>query len=183
MGQAAMSGRTGCALLKPTHLRGIKFIKTLRQGRSMRRPVGYWAGAGVWIRARRGLPLPAVMAPGRWLFCGAELPLHPSLYSLPAGVAEQVRLPAPSRPRHGAAADARGAVQGHRGHAAVRRPGGHWHPGSVLKVQWEMGELSPVPPNCPLQPAPLSWDRGRIPTARDPSVIPSPSPGRGHSRG
>ena len=74
MGQAAMSSRTGCALLKPTHLRAIEFIKTLRQGRSMRCPVGYWAGAGVLTWARRGLPLPAVMAPGRRLFCGAEPP-------------------------------------------------------------------------------------------------------------
>ena len=90
-------------------------------------------------------------------------------------MAEQVWLPTPSRPRNGTAADTRGAVQGHRGHAAVRRPGGYWRPRSVLGVQWEMGAnlASPKYP-CSLPCCPGTG--GRILAAWGSSIIPLPSP-------
>ena len=127
-------------------------------------------------RAGKGLPLTAVGAPGHGSSVGLNPHLqHPSLCSPPAGMAEQVRLPAPSGPRNRTAADTRGAVQGHRGHAAVRRPGGHRRPRSVLGVRWEMGAnlVSPKYP-CSLPCCPGTG--GRILAAWGPSIIPLPSP-------
>lgn len=118
------------------------------------------------------------MGPGPWLFRWLNPPLYrPSLCSLPTGVAEQVWLSAPSGPRNRTAADTRGAIQGHRGHAAVRRPGGHWRPRSVLGVQWEMG-ANLASPKYPRRPPCCSGTGGRILTAGGPSIMPlsSPSP-------
>lgn len=136
-------------------------------------------------RAGRGLPLTRRAGSSS---CGAE---PTSLCSLFSGVAEQVRLPAPLGAHSRAAANAGGADQGHHGHAAVRRSGGHRHPGSVQGWQ-EMG-FPLTPPSlprlhfgalCPLQPARevglgrahCPWGHG-LPSAR------SPPPGVGTCRG
>lgn len=136
-------------------------------------------------RAGRGLPLTRRAGSSS---CGAE---PTSLCSLFSGVAEQVRLPAPLGAHSRAAANAGGADQGHHGHAAVRRSGGHRHPGSVQGWQ-EMG-FPLTPPSlprlhfgalCPLQPARevglgrahCPWGHG-LPSAR------SPPPGVGTVQG
>lgn len=64
---------------------------------------------------------------------------------VPAGVAEQVRLPVPAGPGRQAAADAGGAVQGSHRHAALWGPGGHRRAGSVLGGQ--LDTRSPSPPS------------------------------------
>lgn len=73
---------------------------------------GLLGGWEAWVRSGRG--------PG--LTCTP----------VPAGVAEQVRLPVPPGPGSRAAADSGGAVQGCRRHAALWGPGGHRSARSVL---------------------------------------------------
>lgn len=112
---------------------------------------------------------------------------------VPAGVAEQVRLPVPTEPGNRAAADAGGAVQGRRRHAALWGPGGHRSAGSVLRGQLEMCSPSPtseslvarsgLPVGCGGGRACCPWGRTTDSRQREPLVVTLGSPRCGHGRG
>lgn len=64
---------------------------------------------------------------------GEPYPNNLLLCFVSPGVAEQVWLPASCRPSNRTATDPGGTVQGYYCHAAVWRPGDHWHPGLVFQ--------------------------------------------------
>lgn len=122
---------------------------------------GLLGGWEAWVRSGRG--------PG--LTCTP----------VPAGVAEQVRLPVPPGPGSRAAADSGGAVQGCRRHAALWGPGGHRSARSVLWGWLQTHSRSLVAPSSLPAGCGVRGGAGlpRIPASGSPSWSPSAPPGVG----